>query len=217
MPTVEEYLSEDVAVILVIIGIVDGKPHVLLVHRSAAPQEGKLALPGGKWNRAESLESSALQKLVQETGIENLYLEQLFTTTGLDHNAPSIAVAYFALADSNSVQLRNEEEWRPGWFAVESLPDLAFDNNLVIGQAMTRIGAKLQYSNIAYSLLPNEFSLRQLQDVYEAIGAQPIDRRNFRKKMLASGLIEPTGKTRRDGAHRPAQLYRFTSREAILI
>jgi len=217
MSTLEEYLSEDVAVILVIIGIVDGKPHVLLVHRSATPQEGKFALPGGKWKRTESLESSALQKLVQETGIENLYLEQLFTTTGLNQNAPSIAVAYFALADSNSVQLRNEEEWRPGWFAVESLPELAFNNNLVIAQAMSRIGAKLQYSNIAYSLLPDEFTLRQLQDVYEAIDTQPIDRRNFRKKMLASGLIEATGKTRRDGAHRPAQLYRFTSREAILI
>ena len=67
MSTLEEHLSEDVAVILVIIGIVDGKPHVLLVHRSATPQEGKFALPGGKWKRTESLESSALQKLVQET------------------------------------------------------------------------------------------------------------------------------------------------------
>ena len=210
-------LSTDVAVILVIIGIIDGAPHVLLVHRTATPEQNKWALPGGKWNKSESLESSAEKKLVQETGIDTLYLEQLFTTTGLDDESASAAVAYFALTDFTRVILRTEEEWKPGWFNVNELPQLAFNNNQVIRQAITRIAAKLQYSNIAYSLLPEEFTLRQLQDVYEALDGQTVDRRNFRKKMLAGGLIEPTGKTRRDGAHRPAQLYTFVQREAVIL
>ena len=210
-------LSTDVAVILVIIGIIGGAPHVLLVHRTATPEQNKWALPGGKWNKSESLESSAEKKLVQETGIDTLYLEQLFTTTGLDDESTSAAVAYFALTDFTRVILRTEEEWKPGWFNVNELPQLAFNNNQVIRQAITRIAAKLQYSNIAYSLLPEEFTLRQLQDVYEALDGQTMDRRNFRKKMLAGGLIEPTGKTRRDGAHRPAQLYTFLQREAVIL
>lgn len=210
-------LSTDVAVILVIIGIIGGAPHVLLVHRTATPEQNKWALPGGKWNKSESLESSAEKKLVQETGIDTLYLEQLFTTTGLDDESASAAVAYFALTDFTRVILRTEEEWKPGWFNVNELPQLAFNNNQVIRQAITRIAAKLQYSNIAYSLLPEEFTLRQLQDVYEALDGQTVDRRNFRKKMLAGGLIEPTGKTRRDGAHRPAQLYTFLQREAVIL
>ena len=210
-------LSTDVAVILVIIGIIGGAPHVLLVHRTATPEQNKWALPGGKWNKSESLESSAEKKLVQETGIDTLYLEQLFTTTGLDDESASAAVAYFALTDFTRVILRTEEEWKPGWFNVNELPQLAFNNNQVIRQAITRIAAKLQYSNIAYSLLPEEFTLRQLQDVYEALDGQTVDRRNFRKKMLAGGLIKPTGKTRRDGAHRPAQLYTFLQREAVIL
>jgi 8-oxo-dGTP diphosphatase len=190
---------------------------VLLVHRTATPEQNKWALPGGKWNKSESLESSAEKKLVQETGIDTLYLEQLFTTTGLDDESSSAAVAYFALTDFTRVILRAEEEWKPDWFNVNELPELAFNNNQVIRQAITRIAAKLQYSNIAYSLLPEEFTLRQLQDVYEALEGQTVDRRNFRKKMLAGGLIEATGKTRRDGAHRPAQLYTFLQREAVIL
>lgn len=217
MNQTDSILSTDVAVILVIIGIINGAPHVLLVHRTATPEQNKWALPGGKWNKTESLESSAEKKLVQETGIDTLYLEQLFTTAGLDDENSSAAVAYFALTDFTRVRLRAEEEWKPDWFNVNTLPDLAFNNNQVIRQAVTRIATKLQYSNIAYSLLPEEFSLRQLQDVYEALEGQIVDRRNFRKKMLAGGLIEATGGTRRDGAHRPAQLYAFLKREAVIL
>ncbi len=104
-------LSTDVAVILVIIGIIGDAPHVLLVHRTATPEQNKWALPGGKWNKSESLESSAEKKLIQETGIDTLYLEQLFTTTGLDDKSVSAAVAYFALTDFTRVLLRTAEEW----------------------------------------------------------------------------------------------------------
>ena len=136
---------------------------------SAPPQEGLWALPGGRWDGTESLDDSASRKLVEETGVRNLYLEQLFTTSGLDAANPSVAVAYFALVDAPTVRLRQTSEWPPAWHPVAALPGLAFENNRVIAQAMARVRAKLDYTNIAYSLLPEQFTLRELQRTYEAI------------------------------------------------
>ncbi len=103
------------------------------------------------------------------------------------------------------------------WHHVDALPPLAFRNNDVITQAVERIRAKLDYTNLAYGLLPECFTLRELQATYEAILGHPLDRRNFRKRMLSAGLIEPTGETHRKGAHRPALLYRFTRREPVFL
>lgn len=206
-----------VATIVVIFAISEGELRVLLIHRSAPPQEGRWALPGGRWDGTESLEMLAARKLVEETGVRNLYLEQLFTTSGLDAANPSVAVAYFALVDANTVRLRQTSEWPPAWHPVSALPQLAFENNRVIAQAVTRVRAKLDYTNIAYSLLPEQFTLRELQHTYEAILEEPLDRRNFRKRMISSGLIEATGDFRREGAHRPAALYSFASREPVFL
>jgi 8-oxo-dGTP diphosphatase len=201
----------------VIFAIIEGELRVLLIHRSAPPDEGLWALPGGRWDGSESLDQAASRKLVDETGVKNLYLEQLFTTSGLDASTPSVAVAYFALVDAVHVRLREESEWPPAWHAVAGLPELAFDNNDVIAQAVARVRAKLEYTNIAYGLLAEQFTLRELQRVYEAILDEPLDRRNFRKRMISSGLVEPTGEHRRPGAHRPALLYRFVSREPVFL
>jgi 8-oxo-dGTP diphosphatase len=206
-----------VATIVAIFAVAEGRLQVLLVHRTGEPEAGLWALPGGLWDCNESLQESATRKLVQETGATDVYLEQLFTTSGLDRTRSSIAVAYIALVEAGSVRLREEESWRPAWYAVDELPPLAFDNNRVIEQAMERIRAKLDYTNIAYGLLPAEFTVRELQTTYEAILGAPLDRRNFRKRMISTGLIEPTGKMRREGAHRPAQLFRFTSREPVFL
>jgi 8-oxo-dGTP diphosphatase len=206
-----------VATIVVIFAIIDEALHVLLVHRSAEPGQGLWALPGGRWDGSTGLEEAAVAKLVEETGARDLYLEQLFTTSNLDPTQPSLAVAYFALVDEELVRLRTSEEWPPGWHRVDSLPALAFRNNEVIAQAVARVRAKLEYTNIAYGLLPEQFTLRELQTTYEAIEGAPLDRRNFRKRMLQTGVIEATGEARRQGAHRPALLYRFTSREPVFI
>ncbi|MDA0269950.1 MAG: NUDIX domain-containing protein [Chloroflexi bacterium] len=206
-----------VATILVIFGIVAGRLQVLLVHRSAEPERDRWALPGGRWRGDESLEGAAHRNLVRETGVSDLYLEQLFTTSGLDPQHPSVAVAYFALVEESKVRLREEEAWLPAWHPVDDLPALAFDNNRVIEQAVRRVGAKLDYTNIAYGLLPEEFTLRQLQTAYEAVLREPLDRRNFRKRMISTGLIEAAGGSRREGAHRPATLYRFVSREPVFL
>lgn len=209
--------SPVVATIVVILAIVEARLQVLLIHRSAGHEEDRWALPGGLWDGSESLEQSAQRKLVQETGATDLYLEQLFTLSGLDAAQPSLAVAYFALIEASKVRLREEEAWRPAWFPVEDLPPLAFNNNQVIEQAVARVGAKLDYTNIAYGLLPDLFTIRELQATYEAILRRPLDRRNFRKRMISTGIIEATDEVRRRGAHRPAQLFRFTSKLPVVL
>lgn len=206
-----------VATIVVIFAIIDGSLQVLLVHRSADPERDSWALPGGRWDGDMSLEETAARKLVEETGASDLYLEQLFTASNLDTSQRSVAVAYYALVDARRVTLRTSEEWPPAWHRVDELPRLAFHNNEVIAQAVARVRAKLEYTNLAYGLLPEQFTLRDLQATYEAILGERLDRRNFRKRMLSAGLIEPTGETQRKGAHRPALLYRFTSREPVFI
>ena len=207
-----------VASIVVILAIIDGRLQVLLIHRTSEPEQGKWALPGGRWDGSESLGQRAQRKLVEETGATDVYLEQLFTRSGLDHAQPSVAVAYFALVEASKVVLREETEWPPAWHPVDDLPALAFDNNRVIEQAVARVGAKLDYTNIAYGLLPELFTLRELQATYEAILRRPLDRRNFRKRMLSAGIVEAaTGEVRRRGAHRPAQLYRFISKEPVVL
>ena len=97
------------------------------------------------------------------------------------------------------------------------MPELAFENNRVIRQAAERARAKLDYTNIAFGLLPPQFTVRELQTTYEAIAGRSLDRRNFRKRMLTNGVIEPTGERRREGAHRPALLYRFVSHEPVFL
>ncbi len=206
-----------IATIVVIFAVIDDALQVLLIHRSAPPEEGLWALPGGRWDGSTGLEEAAEAKLVEETGARDLYLEQLFTSSNLDPTQPSLAVAYFALIDEELVRLRISEEWPPAWHRVDALPALAFRNNEVIAQAVARVRAKLEYTNIAYGLLPEQFTLRELQSAYEAIEGHLLDRRNFRKRMLQTEVIEATGEARRDGPHRPALLYRFTSREPVFL
>ncbi len=207
-----------VATIVVIFAVVEGRLRVLLVRRSGPPERGRWALPGGRWDGAETLEQAAQRKLVDETGATDLYLEQLFTASGLDRAHPAaVAVCYVALVDAGTVRLREEQTWRPAWHEVDALPPLAFRNEEVIEQAVARIRAKLEYTNVAYGLLPEDFTLPELQRTYEAIAGRALDRRNFRKRMLGTGLIEPTGELRRTGPHRPARLYRFTTREPVFL
>ena len=208
-----------VATIVVIFAIVESRLEVLLIHRDEGPEAELWALPGGLWDGGRTLEQAAAAKLVEETGAGDVYLEQLFTESGLDPTRQSVAIAYFALVEARAVRLRESEQdaWRPAWLPVDDLPPLAFSNERVIAQAVQRVRAKLDYTNIAYGLLPERFTLRELQTTYEAILGEPLDRRNFRKRMLSNELIAATDELRREGAHRPARLYRFTTREPVFL
>ncbi len=205
-----------VAVTVVIFTVRDGALSVLLIHRAAEPFAGLWALPGGLLLSGETLDQAAARKLVSETGVSDVYLEQLYTfdaPPGPAQTAP--VVAYFALVDANRARLEERPSWTPAWFPVCDLPELAFDNNVIVRYALKRLRAKLGYSNVVYSLLPEHFTLSQLQSVYEAITGHALDKRNFRKRILSLGFLSPTGETQIGGAHRPAHLYRFSQREPL--
>ncbi len=204
----------DVAVLVVIFTVEEERLQVLLIERSAAPCEGMWAIPGGALQHGESLENAAVRKLAEETGVTDLFLEQLYTFGDLDQSNPdgSVAVAWFALVDQSRVRLAQRTAWRPAWFDLERMPPLAFANERVIAVARERLINKLQYTDAAYSLLPPLFTMRELQQVYEAILGRHLDKRNFRRRLLATDFIQATSESRTDGRHRPARLYRFVNR-----
>jgi 8-oxo-dGTP diphosphatase len=203
-----------IAVIVVILTVDEGQLKVLLIRRSANPFKDSWSLPGGLLTPDEALEQAAVRKLDDETGLSDVFLEQLYTFSDLDSDG-SVAIVYFALVDISEAHLAQRKAWRPAWSPVEDSPGLAFRNNEVVDYALQRLRAKLDYSNVAYSLLPSEFSLSRLQATYEAISAKPLDKRNFRKRILSLDIIEPTGHVASEGRHRPAQLYRFRQRKPI--
>jgi 8-oxo-dGTP diphosphatase len=204
-----------VAVIVVIITVEAGQLQVLLIKRSAEPHKDMLSLPGGRLVEGESLLETATRRLEIETGVKDVFLEQLYTFSDLDDQG-SVAVAYWALVDKASVRLARRDEWQPAWCLTGELPELAFKNDTVIENALTRLRNKLAYSNVTYSLLPQEFSLSQLQQTYEAILLGPLDKRNFRKRILSLGVLEATGRSASEGRHRPAKLYRFRERRPVV-
>ncbi len=206
-----------VSVLVVILTVIDEELRALLIHRSGEPYVGYWALPGGGLSPQESLADAAARKLFEETGVSDVYLEQLFSFDDLDGEVGSVAVAYFALVDSRQVRLRSEAAWEPRWFNVKDTPELAFDNSKVIEAAIQRLRNKLSYTNVAYSLMPQSFPLSDLQAVYESIFGRAVDKRNFRRRMLSQGIIKPTGKTISRGAHRPAELYEFSSRQPMTL
>jgi len=207
--------DRQVAVLVVILTVTEGRLQVLLVRRSAEPFKDAWSLPGGLLNLGESPDDAAVRKLEDETGVTDVFLEQLYTFSDLDGRG-SIAVAYFALVDVSATHLATRKEWLPAWFPLADLPPLAFDNERVIDYALRRLRAKLDYSNVAYSLLPAEFTLSQLQSTYEAILSRRLDKRNFRKRIVSLDIVEPTGRQASEGRHRPAQLYRFRERKPVM-
>src|SRR2546428_1497369 len=185
---------------------------VLLVKGRSGPYEDIWAIPGGFVNTDESLEAAAKRELQEETGLQDVYLEQLYTfgDPGRDPRTRVITVVYFALLDSARLQVRAASDAADvGWFSVYNLPELAFDHAKILQYALDRLRGKLDYTNIAFSLLPEQFTLRELQRVYEIILHRKLDKRNFRKKILATGILEDTGAKKMEGTHRPARLYRF--------
>jgi 8-oxo-dGTP diphosphatase len=206
-----------VAVDVVIFTIADGELQALLVEVKSGPFAGRWAFPGGLVPVGEVPDVTAKRELLSQTGIGDVYLEQLrtFGDPERDPHAHVVSVAYFALvASKGEAKVDNPKYRRMQWCPVRDLPSLAYDHTLVAQCALERLRSKLAYTNIVYSLLPRELTLGELQDIYEIIIGRPLDRRNFRKKILALGLLRPLRRQRR-GRHRPAQLYTFTRREPM--
>jgi 8-oxo-dGTP diphosphatase len=191
-----------------------------LIRRAGAPYRGKWALPGGFVNMDESLDTAARRELEEETGVTGVYLEQLYTFGQPDRDPRErvITVAYYALVPSERLRLQAASDAEAvGWFSLDELPPLAFDHEQIVDMAYQRLVAKLDYSTIAFQFLADEFTLGELQAIYESILREDLDKRNFRKWALALDQVEETGGLRRDGAHRPARLYRLKSPGTVAI
>jgi 8-oxo-dGTP diphosphatase len=190
----------------------------LVVKLGQGPFAGRWAFPGGLVGIDEPLDSAARRELTAQTGLDNLYLEQLrtFGDPNRDPRARVVSTAYFALAPYKAVGRAGGKYAEVDWFPVDRLPRLAYDHNRMALCALDRLRAKLQYTNIVYGLLSEQFTLGELQDLYEIIIGRPLDRRNFRRKIFATGLLKALSAQRR-GPHRPAVLYSFISREPTLV
>ena len=215
-----EYPHPAVTTDIVVFTIRDEHLQLLLIKRREAPHRGKWALPGGFLQIKETLDECAARELEEETGVSSVYLEQLYTFGEVkrDPRERVISVAYFALIPSDKVEIRpSTDADAVGWFDMKDLPNLAFDHSEIVKTAYERLTAKLTYSTIAFQLMSKEFTLTELQNVYEIILQDEIDKRNFRKSILALDSIVETKKMKSEGAHRPAKLYKLKNPKQVLV
>jgi 8-oxo-dGTP diphosphatase len=204
-----------VAADAVIFTVRDGRLCVLLIQMKKRPYGGRWALPGGLIEGKETTMAAAKRILKGQTGVGKAFLEQLatFDEPGRDPFGRVVSVAYMALVPSGDVRLKTTEKYSDvRWWPVDRLPRLAYDHSLMAKVALNRLRGKLSYTNIAWSVLPREFTLGELQAAYEAILGRGLDKRNFRKKALSLTLLKRAGKLLGQ-AHRPAQMYSFRTTE----
>lgn len=188
---------------------------VLLIKRAYEPFKGSWALPGGFILENETLDEAARRELEEETGVKNIFIEQLYTfgNPNRDPRGHIISVAYFALVNlEDHPALASTDAQEAKWFKLSELPELAFDHAQILETAIRRLDAKVRYQPIGFELLPEKFTLSELQNLYETILGQELNRRNFRAKILKMDILEQVER-QIDVAHRPAFLYRFNKKK----
>jgi 8-oxo-dGTP diphosphatase len=186
---------------VVLLTVVEGR---LLVALTLDNETARL--PKGEPRPEEALDSVATRVLAQEKGIEERYLEQLYSVSEGSRDDWTVTVAYLGLALAGNGLATSG---MTSWFEATRLPEMNALDRRIVDYALLRLRAKLEYTTIAFHLLPRTFSLSELQQVYEAVLHRRLDKRNFRRRIQAGGFLEPTGETRREGSHRPARLFRF--------
>jgi len=201
----------------VIFGYEKGSLQILLVRRGIEPFKGSWALPGGFVKLDETLDEAAKRELREETGVENIYMEQLYTFGGIERDPRErvVSVAYFALVKLSEVRevkdSTDAEEAK--WFDIKKLPVLAFDHRHILQTAMERLKGKITYKPIVFELLPAKFVFSDVESIYETILNEPLNRRNFRTKMLATGLLEELDERVTHVSFRPPKLFRFNKKK----
>ena len=213
-----------------------GSLWTVLVRRDEPPYAGDWALPGGFVHIHESLEAAVGRVLASKVGLTDVFIEQLYTFGEIDRDPRTrvVSVAHYALVDRGRFETIAEAAAGERGVARIEVPwegetggpveardatgqelDLAFDHQEILGMAVKRLRGKLDYTPVGYQLLPERFTLLQLQRVHETVLGRPLNKDSFRRRMLASGDLEATGSRQRDVGHRPAALYRFRRRSAI--
>jgi 8-oxo-dGTP diphosphatase len=229
------YERPSVAVDVALLSAAEGALHTILVRRSAHPEKGRWALPGGFVGISESLDAAAARVLRTKAGLEGVFLEQLYTfgDPRRDPRTRVISVAHYALVDFGRFEAaaraaegvaigRIVVPWEGETGGPVEVPGeggaprhLAFDHADILGMAVKRIRGKLDYTPIGFQLLPPAFTLLALQRVHETVLGRPVNKDSFRRRMLASGQLEATGESEKEVDHRPAELYRFARRSAV--
>lgn len=211
-----QFARAAVTVDCVVFGLDDEDLKVLLIRRDLPPFEDKWALPGGFVRLDETLDEAARRELQEETSLERVFLEQLYTFGGIDRDPRErvITVAYYALVRLSDHRVQAATDARDAvWFAMDDLPPLAFDHDQILETAHQRLQGKVRYQPIGFELLPPKFTLTQLQKLYEIVLSRVLDKRNFRKKIQGMGILEELDEVEKDVAHRAARLYRFDKKE----
>ncbi len=211
-PHADGYDRPAVTVDIVVFSLAEDDLKVLLIKRKYAPFQDMWAVPGGFIKMDESLEEAAARELAEETGVTDVYIEQLYTfgDPGRDPRTRVITVAYFALVPYDAINHRaGDDAAETSWFSMFDLPELAFDHDEILDYALQRLRYKLEYTSVGFELLPDKFTLSALQRAYEIILGEPLDKRNFRRKILAADVLEETGDKTPPGEGRPAKLYQY--------
>jgi 8-oxo-dGTP diphosphatase len=214
MPEENIYQKPSVTVDILVFTIKNNDLKVLLVKRGLEPFKDMWAIPGGFARIDESLELAAKRELEEETGVKEVYLEQLYTFGDVNRDPRDrvITVSYIALVNSEEIHLSAQTDAADAkWFSASKIPKLAFDHNKIFDYALKRLKWKFEYTTVAFSLLPDKFTLTQLQELYETVFQKKLDKRNFRKKILSLNILEEE-EVMKDVSHRPPQLYSLKKR-----
>jgi 8-oxo-dGTP diphosphatase len=213
------YLNPSLTVDVLIFTVVAGALKVLLIKRGAEPFSGLHALPGGFMLTKENSEEAAYRLLNEKAGfLQHPFIEQLYTfdTKGRDPRGPVISIVYMALVEGSHItELMREATFE--LFNVKKLPGLAFDHNDIISYGVGRLKSKLEYTNSAYSLLPESFTMSALLSIYQAIFGESLDKRNFSRKILSIDMIKETKELLKGGRQRPAKLYTFKEKSIVTL
>lgn len=213
MPYCYEYPRPNLAVDCVIFGLDDQDAlKVLLIRRNLEPFKDQWALPGGFVHIDESLDEAARRELQEETGVKNLFLEQLYTfgETTRDPRERVVSVAYYALINLSEHPVEAATDaCDADWFPVRETPSLAFDHEQILNKAVNRLRSKVRYEPIGFELLPKKFTIPQLQRLYETILGIKLDRRNFFRKFRQTQLLIDLDETQEGVPHRAAKFYQF--------
>ena len=196
----------------IIFGFDEVELKVLLIERGIEPFKGQWAFPGGFVNMDETTDEGAKRELFEETGLKNVFIEQLFTFSDVDRDPRGrvISVAYYALVNlKDHDAIAGDDAAKAKWFSVKDIPSLAFDHEKIFRTAMYRLKGKIRYQPIGFELLPIKFTLSDLQHLYELVLEIKLDKRNFRKKILKMDLLIELDEKQENVAHKAATFYKF--------